>query len=336
MKRTGDLFKEILELDNLLAAFHAAAKGKADRGEVIEFRSRLHERLCDIRERLANGTFEFGDYREFEIRDPKQRTIQAAPFEQRVVHHAMVRIAGPMLERSLIYHCYACRKGKGQHAAALAAQSFSRKAPFYLKMDIDKFYDSIPHQRLMQILERRFREKQLLALFERLLASYDKKSGRGLPIGNLTSQYLGNLYLDPFDHWITEEQGLGNYVRYMDDMVVWGTRERLKKVKRDAGVFLGDDLRLAVKHDGELNRCSQGVPFVGWVVYPDKLRLGGGAKKRFSRRIRRIEKAYRSGLIDEHELHERGTALYAAVEQGDTTGLRAAVAHRGMVLPGYA
>lgn len=336
MKRTGDLFKEILELDNLLAAFHAAALGKADRGEVIAFRSRLHERLCDIRERLANATFEFGDYREFEIRDPKQRTIQAAPFEQRVVHHAMVRIVGPMLERSLIHHCYACRKGKGQHAAALAAQGFSRKAPFYLKMDIDKFYDSISHARLLNLLARRFRERRLLELFDSLLNSYHTEPGRGLPIGNLTSQYLGNLYLDPFDHWITEEQGLGNYVRYMDDMVVWGTHQRLRKLRPDSESFLADDLRLAVKHDGELNRCSQGVPFVGWVVYPDKLRLGGGAKKRFSRRIRRIEKAYRSGLIDEHELHERGTALYAAVDQGDTTGLRAAVANRGMVLPGYA
>jgi RNA-directed DNA polymerase len=122
----------------------------------------------------------------------------------------------------------------------------------------------------------------------------------------------------------------------MDDMVVWGAHERLKKIKREARIFLDADLRLAVKHDGELNRCSQGVPFVGWVVYPNTLRLGKGAKKRFSRRIRRVEKAYRSGLIGEGELHERGTALYAAVDQGSTAGLCAAVANRGMVLPGYA
>jgi RNA-directed DNA polymerase len=336
MRRAGNLFERIADLENLLVAFHAAAKGKANRPEVVAFRRSLHDRVLDIRNRLLGGEFEFGGYHEFTIRDPKTRTIQAAPFEQRVVHHAIVQVTGPVLERSLVFHSYACRKGKGQHAAARAAQGFCRRHPFYLKMDMEKFYDSIPHDRLMGLLERRFRERRLLGLFGSLLDSHCIRPEHGLPIGNLTSQYLGNLYLDRFDHWLVEAQGTPGHVRYMDDVVVWGGQEFLVGLARRAREWLWQELGLEVKHDGEVNRCSRGLPFVGWVVYPDRLRLGKGARSRFGRKLRQLERSFRRGRIGERELQVRGTALCAAVEQGNTAALRAAVAGRGIVWPGHA
>lgn len=336
MRTVGGLFERIADLDNLLAAFHAASLGKAKRAEVIAFRASLHVRLTQLRAQILDGAVTFGNYRVFTIRDPKTRTIQAAPFEQRVVHHAMVRIVAPTLERSLIDHCYACRKGKGQHAAAAAAQRFCRRAPFYLKMDIDKFYDGIDHQRLLELLARRLRERRLLDLFDNLLNSYHTRPGCGLPIGNLTSQYLGNFYLDSFDHWTTEGNGFGRYVRYMDDMLVFGGQDALRDQLAASRDWLREHLALAIKHGGELNRCSRGVPFVGWVLYPNRVRLGKGPKKRFSRRLRRLEKAFRDGAVDECELQTRATALCAALAHRDCSALRASVAKRGKVPAEYA
>jgi hypothetical protein len=168
------------------------------------------------------------------------------------------------------------------------------------------------------------------------VASYHREPGAGLPIGNLTSQYLGNLYLDSFDHWVTETQRAPGYVRYMDDMVVWGSHASLRREAGEARDWLRENLGLRAKHGGELNRCARGLPFVGWVVYPSCLRLGKGARTRFGRKLRALERAYRAGTVGERELQVRGTALCAAVCAGDTRGLRAAVAARGMVLPGYA
>lgn len=117
MKRASNLFDSIVDFDNLLEAFHKAQKGKQDRAEVLAFRAELHPRIESIRSRLLSGTFPFGAYRHFYIRDPKERLIQAAPFEQRVVHHAIINVLGPVFERRFIFDSYACRKGKGQHAA---------------------------------------------------------------------------------------------------------------------------------------------------------------------------------------------------------------------------
>ena len=216
------------------------------------------------------------------------------------------------------------------------AQCFCRQHEWYLKMDVEKFYDSIPHDRLLTLLARRFKDTHLLALFAALLASHQATPGAGLPIGNLTSQYLGNLYLDPFDHWVTEVKRAAGHVRYMNDMVVGGDHDPLADMAREGLTWLRDNLGLSVKHDGELNRCAQGLPFVGWVICPDCLRLGKGAKTRFGRKLRCLERWHRKGEIGERELQTRATALCAAVMPGDTARLRAAVVGRGIVIPGYA
>ncbi|MEA2069108.1 MAG: reverse transcriptase domain-containing protein [Verrucomicrobiota bacterium] len=322
MKRTGNLFEKIVDLDNLLEAFHATQKGKADRLEVRQFREHLHSNIDRIRSELLSGTFQFGDYRHFTVHDPKTRRIQSAPFPQRVVHHAMVNIVGPVLERRFIFDTYACRKDKGQHAALQRADDFARLHPCYLKMDIRKFYDSIDHGIMLNLLARRIKDRSLLELFEQLLDSYCTVPGKGLPIGNLTSQHFGNVYLDEFDHWIKETRRVRHYLRYMDDMLCFGSLDEMRALHNESEEWLYKHLALHLNHHGEINRCSKGLPFVGFVIHTQGIRLSQRSEHRFRTKFRNVEKVFSRGLICEPELQSRATSLVAAVSHGRTQGLR--------------
>ncbi|MDT8389090.1 MAG: reverse transcriptase/maturase family protein [Lentisphaeria bacterium] len=234
VKSFGGIWDRLLRMETFLEAFHLAAKGKGAIAEVVEFRRDLHANLRRVIDAIGAGEYRFGPYRSFMVYDPKPRLIQVASFEQRVIHQAIIQACGPVFERTLIHDSYACRKGKGQHRAVLRARHFTRRGPWYLKMDIRKFYDSASHDVLLRLVAKRFRERALNDLFARLVESYQTAPGRGLPIGNLTSQYFGNFLLDGFDHWITEEKRAPGYIRYMDDMLVFGTSAAVLRGLRDA------------------------------------------------------------------------------------------------------
>lgn len=322
MRRVGNLFERVAESENLLEAFHATQRGKADRLEVRRFRAALHSNIERIRCELLSGAFQFGDYRHFTVHDPKTRCIQSAPFAQRVVHHAIINIAGPVLERRFIFDTYACRKGKGQHAALKRAADFAGKYPFYLKMDIRKFYNSIDHRIMLNLLARRIKDRQVLELFESLVESYTIERGKGLPIGNLTSQYFGNVYLDEFDHWMKETKRVRPYLRYMDDMLCFGSLEEMNALRNESETWLREHLALSINHHGEINRCSKGVPVVGFVIHPQGIRLSQRSEHRFRTKFRNLEKEYERKRVDELELQRRSASLVAAVWHGRTLGLR--------------
>jgi len=242
VKRIGYLYQRIPDYDNLLGAFHAAARGKHRGDEVRKFRDSLDENIRDLRSDLLSERVALGDYHYFTIYDPKERRICAASFRERVIHHAVMNVVGRHLERPLIDGTFACRQGKGQHRAALAARQFAARFPFFLKMDIRKYYDTIDHVRVADQLRRIFKDAALLRFFDRLLRTYHTQPGRGLPIGNLTSQYLANLYLSPLDHFVNRQLCCSSYVRYMDDIVLWGTRQQVRTWRRAATDFLADTL----------------------------------------------------------------------------------------------
>lgn len=322
MNRVGHLFERIVDFENLLDAFHKAQRGKQDRVAVMAFRSSLHANLGRMRDELESGSFHFGDYRQFTVRDPKTRLIQAAPFEQRVAHHAIVNVVGPVFERRFIHDSYACRRNKGQHSALQRAEMFVQRHPFFLKMDIRKFYDSIDHAVLAGMLVRQIKDRRVLELLEDVIASYCTNSGTGLPIGNLTSQWFGNVYLDPFDHWIKEVQGCRCYLRYMDDMLCFGTKDAVLGWRDAAVDWLVKDLKLLVNHEGEINRAEKGVPFLGHVLQPHATRLSQRSEHRFRRKFRTLEKMASDGRVSEPELAERGLSLFAAAGYGSTEELR--------------
>ena len=199
MKRVGNVFSEIYQRDNLQAAACAAAEGKRHRTEVIRFFQQLEQNLHQLSRQLQHGDYRFSDPRCFEAHDTKTRTIHAPVFVDRVVHHAIIRVVGPVLEKGAIAHSFACRRGRGQHAALRLARKYTRRTLCYGKLDFRRYYDSVDHSLLRLRLARRFQEPRVLMLFDQVLDSWQFSPGKGLPIGALTSQYLGNFFLDAFD-----------------------------------------------------------------------------------------------------------------------------------------
>ena len=235
MKRLGDVFGRIVAFDNLLLAFRKARRGKRRRPPVASFELRLERELLALQRELLTGDYHPGAYRLFTIYERKPRQIAAAPFRDRVVHHALLNVIEPVIDRRFIADSYACRAGKGTHAAVDRYQHWSRRHAYALKVDIARYFPSIDHDILKEKLRRYLKDGRVLRLFDRIIdgsppfpdtGSPDYFPGddlfspldrpRGIPIGNLTSQFLANLYLDGFDHFVKEELRVRPYLRYVD------------------------------------------------------------------------------------------------------------------------
>jgi RNA-directed DNA polymerase len=312
MKRMGQLLDAIADPDNLRLAFWKASKGKRAKPDCRSFRENLDANLEAMRAQLLSGQVLVGDYHYFTIHDPKERTICAAAFRERVLHHAVMNVCEPVLERASVFDSYACRKGKGQLAAVRRAESYARRFGWFLKLDVRKYFDSVDHAVLRKLLRRKFKDPVVLGLFDQVLASYETTSGRGLPIGNLTSQHFANFYLAPLDRCIKERLRREAYVRYMDDFVVWGeSGADLRNVWREVETFLAAELRLALKPNASLNRTVFGMDFLGYRIFPRELRLARRSKARFARKFRRYEAQWAAGRWTELELQQRMQALVA-------------------------
>ncbi len=323
MKRVGSLLARMAEPENLRQAFLKAARGKRGKADCREFQSRLDENLAALRAELLAGRVRVGDYHLFTIFDPKERTICAASFGQRVLHHAVMAVCEPVLERASVFDSYACRKGKGRLVAVERARGYARRHEWFLKMDVRKYFDSIHHATLAGLLARKFKDRPVLALFGKIIGSYETAPGRGLPIGNLTSQHFANYYLAPLDRFIKERLGRRAYVRYMDDFVVWGSRrEELNEVRARVRGFLAEELKLELKAEPCLNRTALGMDFLGYRLFPERMRLARRSKVRFARKFRGYERAFLEGEWGEAELQRRIQALLAFVRPADSAAFR--------------
>lgn len=334
MKRAGNLYLKIAEPDNLRRAFLKAARGKGDRREVLRFRLDLDANLAEIHRQLLAREVLVGDYRFFTVYDPKERTICAAAFRERVLHHAIMNLCEPVLESYSIFDSYACRVGKGQRAAVARARHFAEVYPWYLKLDIRKYFDSIDHERLLTLLGRRFKDRDLLNLFARVLASYRATPGRGLPIGNLLSQHFANFYLGRLDHWLKEERGIKGYLRYMDDFLLLGdSRERLREEWRQIEDFLRDELNLTLKENVQLNRTDSGIPFLGMRIFPGRVVLAPRSRRRFVDKLKMYQARADNGEWDEITLARHVTPLVEFTRIADAQGFRRSVMARYGVRP---
>jgi hypothetical protein len=328
MKRTGGLYEKIYALDNLLLAFAKAQRRKQGKPDVFVFRNTLHDALHRMRDALASLTVQVGPYQYFSIHDPKERKICAAPFRDRVLHHAIMNICEPTFERYAIHHSYACRQGKGSHAAVRQAQRNSRGQGWYLKMDVAKYFDRIRHDLLLTNLQRLFKDRDLLDLLEKIIASYEAAPGVGIPIGNLTSQHFANYFLGIFDHFVTDELRTHGYVRYMDDMVLWGEdKRRLRLVLPRLRDFLWTRLALTVKDSLEIRPVTTGLNFLGFRIFPDRIALAHRARRRFAQKLMEYEKNHTEGVWDERTLAQRVEALVACTALADARGFRRKVIH---------
>ncbi|MBM4311953.1 MAG: reverse transcriptase [Deltaproteobacteria bacterium] len=329
MKRSGQLLEKIADYDNLLLAFWSAQRGKQAKAEVVRFRDDLGRQVSHLRQGLLDGSVNVEQYHYFKIHDPKERLICAASFRDRVLHHAIMNICEPCFESYLIDDTYACRKGKGSHKAVARAQHFCRSSRWFISLDIRKYFDSIDHGILQNLLERRFKDKRLLQLFEKIIGSYATAPGKGVPIGNLTSQYFANHYLGLLDHFIKEQLRIKPYVRYMDNFILWSEDRRvLKESLRAIGGFLRERLALTLNDDICLNQTAGGMNFLGYRVFANIIRLSKRSKKRFSDKFRAYEACFLNGEWSEQVLQKHMQPLIAFAQYAHADNFRRNVIER--------
>ena len=340
MKRVGGLWPELTSFANLLAAADAASEGKRKRPDVAAFRMNLEPELMRLRRQLLEGGYQPGGYRAFTILDPKPRRISAAPFRDRVVHHALTRVLEPIFERRFSRHSFACRAGMGTHKALERAREGARRFPYVLKCDVRKYFASIDHQILNGQLARVIKCKPTLDLAARIIAGSNPQEEvvryfegddlftpfarrRGLPLGNQTSQFFANVYLSGLDRLIEQEPRPAVWARYVDDLVLFdGDKRRLRAMREAMEERLGE-LRLTL-HPGKsrIHCCAEGVTFLGWRLFPGRERLVRGNVVRFGRRMKRLQRDFAAGAIEWDRVQQSVRAWIAHASFGNTWLLR--------------
>jgi len=327
MKRKGYIFEQIADPDNLRQAFWKAQIGKSVKKDVVNFREHLDANLFQIRNRLLDGSFHFGNYHYFTIYDPKERVICAANFSERVVHHAIMNICAPDFENRQIPFSYACRKGKGTFAAINQATCHQKKYQWYLKLDIRKYFDSIDHDVLFSQLQRMYKDNRFLNLLWAIIDSYHARDGKGIPIGNLTSQFFANHYLSFADKYVTEQLRLPAMVRYMDDILLWAnSRDELIEKGCMIKNFIHDSLLLTLK-PFVLNKTEHGLPALGFLLYPNEIRLNARSKKRFAVKLKRYNRLMANNEISESRCAQSVLSLYGFISHAKHKGFAHSIIH---------
>ncbi len=313
MKRKSKLFPLICNQDNLRLAFLKAVKGKRPRSEVRQFMSDFDHNIDKMSWDLMHDAFVVGEFRRFVVHDPKCRIIHACSFAERIVHHAIMTICEPVFDQTMIADTFACRRNKGRLAALERAQVFSRKYKYYLKLDIRRYFDSIDHEGLTVLLQRLFKDRQLLKLFGKIIDSYEVKFGKGVPIGTLTSQYFSNFYLGSLDRFVKESLRTKGYVRYMDDFVLWhDDPDMLIRWRSSIEGFLSQRLKLSLNTRWTCNSSDLGLAFLGVRVLPQWFGMTRGNRRRFCLRLRDYERAYLAGQLTDRDLQRRVSALVSS------------------------
>ncbi len=326
MKRTGHLFEQVADFGALLAAAKRAGRGKGATQSAASFRFHLEGEILNLQRELLDGSYRPRPYRTFYISDPKARTISAADFRDRVAHHALCAALEPLFERAAIFDSYACRPGKGSHAAVKRAQSFARRFGRFLKLDIHKFFETLDHDVLKAVLRRIVKDARLLELTDRIIDHGAPGSfpGKGLPIGNLTSQHFANHYLSPLDHFIKERLRAPAYLRYMDDLLGFADSKRfLREAHDQIRQFLAHELKLELKSRATvLAPVSEGVPFLGLRLWSKLIRLDNAGKRRLVRELRRSAEGLACGLLSENDAVDSLRSRLGHAVHADTMSLR--------------
>ncbi len=321
MKRIGHLLPNIADMDTIRYAYHLAKRGKEAKQEVMAFTKNLDRNLLRIHGQLERGSLDPIIYKSFEIFDPKPRTIYAAAFEQRVIQHAIMRVCDPVFERRQIFHNYACRRGKGTYAAIDAVYDRASRYTWYLKLDFRKYFDSIQHDFVKQQLSCIIKDPTVLNLFSHIIDSYTVAPYRGLPIGNLTSQYLANHYLNEMDHMVIRLPYSLFYARYMDDTVYLSTaKEDLLLVYDIVKSYAKATLGLALKPP-ILNRIEHGIPFLGYRIFYHDIRLSARSRQRFIKKYKYYTQMHLQGNWSDKEYQRRLSPLYSFASKASTTNL---------------
>jgi retron-type reverse transcriptase len=340
-KSFKNLFAKITSFQNLLLAAKKGQKNKRYQENVLAFNFNLEGELFRLQEELRSRTYQPGPYRDFIVHDSKKRLISAAPYRDRVVHHALINVIEQLFDPMFISDTYACRKSKGTHAALLRFREFLARHPYVLKCDIRKYFQSMDHEILLEKLRKKIRDTDTLWLVEKIISSRNFneqlpalyypgdnlfspfRRRRGIPVGNLTSQFFANVYLNDFDHWLKEEIRVGPYLRYVDDFCLFGDdKERLNQIRSAIQEYLAA-LRLSI-HEGKsrIYTAKEGIEFLGFRHLPGRNRVRKENVKRFKLRMLKLQREYSWDRIPLAKVRDSVVSWIAHAAYGDTERLR--------------
>lgn len=290
------MYENIISLENLFVAWEEFLKGKRKRKDIIEFSLNLSENIYNLHLELKDKTYTHSTYQAFNISDPKPRNIHKALVRDRLLHHAIYRVLYPYFDKKFISDSYSCRLNKGTHKAMNRFRDFSYKVSknntkqcWVLKCDIRKFFASIDQEILINILKKHIKDEDTIWLLEKVIESFDSGvEGKGLPLGNLTSQLLVNVYMNEFDQYIKQKLKVKYYIRYADDFVlIHQNKQQLISSVRYIVRYLNNILKLELHPNKvSIKTIASGVDFLGWVHFPDHRVLRASTKRRMFRKLK--------------------------------------------------
>jgi len=345
MKTYKNLYPQVWAWENLHLAWRKARKGKRGREAAATFEFDLEANLLWLQRELRDKTYRPSSYTSFYIHDPKRRLISAALFRDRVAHHALCNVVEPLFERRFIYHSYANREGKGTHRALDRCQHLARRYRYVLQCDVRQFFPAIDHAILKETLSRVIADPDVMWLVDRVLESgvgvlsgeyamvwfpgddlFAVDRPRGLPIGNLTSQFWANCFLDPFDHFVKRELRCRSYLRYVDDTLLFADDKPTLWGWREAVVGYMAHRRLTIHERRAHPRpVTEGIPFLGFVIFPTHRRLKRRNVVNYRRRLRGLLAAYQAGDLPADQVSASVLGWINHARYGDTWGLRRAM-----------
>ncbi|MBI5153180.1 MAG: group II intron reverse transcriptase domain-containing protein, partial [Parcubacteria group bacterium] len=299
--RTCHVYNSIISIENLLAAWREFLHGKRKRKDVELFSLHLMDNILELHYDLLNKTYRHGSYQSFKVNDPKPRDIHKASVRDRLLHHAIYRMLYPYFDPKFIFNSYSCRRMKGTHRAINRFREYIRKVSknntrtiWVLKCDIRKFFATIDHTILINILKRRIGDINTVLLLREVIGSFHAKDTRGigLPLGNLTSQLLVNIYMNEFDHFVKRNLKIADYARYADDFVILcESKEYLENLLPKISAFLKTRLKLSL-HPNKVSiaTIASGIDFLGWVHFPHHRVLRTSTKRRMLRNLNKNQK----------------------------------------------
>lgn len=327
------LYQQIISLENLFQAWYGFKKGKIGKIDVGIFEKDLEDNLFGLHQRLKEKTYRHSSYTAFNIYDPKFRHIHKAQVLDRVVHHAIVSVIEPIFDKAFIFDSYSCRKNKGMHSAVKRLSVFVRKVSknytgkcFVLKLDIKKFFANVDHGILLTLLNKKIGDEGLIWLLQEVISSFHSEYGRGkgIPIGNLTSQIFANIYLNELDKFIKQALRMKYYIRYADDFVIVSNNYAyLKDSILHIGEFLRINLMLSIHQDKIIIRkLRQGIDFLGYIVLSYYILPRTKTKRRIFKKV--IEKllALKNRKISKESLKRTLASYYGFLKHADTFGVK--------------
>lgn len=339
MARTyKNLWPYITSFDALVRAWWRTASGRRYQRNVVEFQAELEPNLIAIQESLIHKTYQTGPYRRFHIYEPKRREISSLPLKDRIVQHALVETIEPIFERGFIDHSFACRPGKGAHKGANKVQEHLRAvqrrhgAVYALKGDVSKYFPSVCHDPLLRILRRRIACPDTLWLLEGIIRGGGEGGEilpRGIPIGNLASQLLANIYLNELDQYVKHAMRERCYVRYMDDFaLIHHDKAHLHDCRREIEDFLWASLGLRTNAKTQVFPVATGgrsLDFLGYRIWPSHRALRKDSINRMKKKMKRMSRQYRAGVIGWPEIDPVITSWIGHARHADTYNLRTKV-----------